>query len=453
MGVQLLRDSMQIEPRDFPNVSPSRFNVCRRGNGNSTPPLSLTFKIDGDEYFARLEDYASALGLNCEELRHKFGRLKNPSKELQSVFAERILEISYRFNIIKRQLSTYGICNWEECLYRALISVESKIKSSKVLGQKFGTLRGKKVTFINTGQHLIPVPTMKKLKKGFSLDGGRVVITKPVKMRLKPKINEYIFQSWSNEIGVLQTLKGLQDAGFFLPGILVPLEIFPEEKRAVFEEKDGDLKELMKAGLSAEWKSSIILQLAISLHFIHGTLGIVHRDLKSANILYTISNGMIEVFFIDWGLSRKRGTTWEAVVGAFGHIPPEYFDGTSRVQTIDNEEWEAWTFGLLLWEISEGTMPDFYWAQTSHTVVEFFSKFNNFISQPEESENSIRGISRRLMRSTVQGRWTVLDACNKIIELFANSPKRNRSERPAAVTKPEVKKVRSAPRFYDLNNP
>lgn len=451
MGVQLLRDFMQVEPTEFLNISASRINVYPRGNCQ-VPPYALSFIFDGCEYFARLEDYTSALGLTTEELKRQCYRYNNPSKKLYEIFVTRINLIASRLNLIKVVLSSYHIPHWENRLYRSLISLkDTEAKFSKLKGLQFGMLRGENSVYLNTGIHLRVDPTMKIPKKGIGKDGEKVVIVKPTKIRSKPKLTDYILQSWQNEVGILQIYKTLQSRGVHLPGILVPRDIFPEKKRVVFDHLDGDLQVLMKGELSNEWKSSIVYQLATALSFLHGNLNIVHRDLKKANILYTVSNGMIEIFLIDWGLSRRTKITNESVVGALGHIPPEYFDGTSSEQKIDNYSWEAWTFGLLLWEIVEGTPPDFYHAQRPDKVSEFHTKVNAFWQNPEGNVYSIKGIARRLMRSIFQDRWTVLKACDKIFELFSCSPKRIRAEQ--IVSKFEHKRPRSAPMLYDVNNP
>ena len=101
-------------------------------------------------------------------------------------------------------------------------------------------------------------------------------------------------------------------------------------------------------------------QIAAALDHAHRR-GIIHRDLKSANVALS-PDGTVKV--LDFGLSRRLVTADGAtqsptailanasVAGTLTHIAPEVLRGEAVDQRVD-----LWALGVILYELSSGTLP------------------------------------------------------------------------------------------------
>jgi len=97
---------------------------------------------------------------------------------------------------------------------------------------------------------------------------------------------------------------------------------------------------------------AIAIQAASGLAAAHAH-GIVHRDIKSANIML-FSDGRAQI--VDFGLARssRRAEITEtgAVVGTVGYMSPEQAQGKPLGQTTD-----IWSLAVVLYEMIAGRMP------------------------------------------------------------------------------------------------
>ena len=115
-------------------------------------------------------------------------------------------------------------------------------------------------------------------------------------------------------------------------------------------------------GLPAESVLRFGVQIASALARAHDK-GIVHRDLKSANILIT-SEGLVKV--LDFGIAKRIGsgisqaTTWtfgsheeqSTVSGTLPNMAPEVLRGEGADYRSD-----LWSLGVVLYEAAAGNMP------------------------------------------------------------------------------------------------
>jgi serine/threonine protein kinase/tetratricopeptide (TPR) repeat protein len=121
-------------------------------------------------------------------------------------------------------------------------------------------------------------------------------------------------------------------------------------------------EEIRSTGMALDQVERYGIQLAEALSHAHSR-GIIHRDLKSANVMITPS-GLLKV--LDFGISRRmdqsagEGTTrfdksWESqhtFTGTLPYVAPEVFKGQEA-----DERGDIWSLGVLLYEMVAGRRP------------------------------------------------------------------------------------------------
>ena len=111
-------------------------------------------------------------------------------------------------------------------------------------------------------------------------------------------------------------------------------------------------RETFLSGLTIAYCTDIASQIASGLQAAHEK-GIVHRDIKSANIMIT-DKGQVKI--MDFGLARFRGesdlTKAGTTLGTVGYMSPEQ----TRGETVDQRA-DIWSLGVVLYEILTGKMP------------------------------------------------------------------------------------------------
>jgi tetratricopeptide (TPR) repeat protein len=137
-----------------------------------------------------------------------------------------------------------------------------------------------------------------------------------------------------------------------LPCSFLTMELLPGVTLADHIQRDGPLP-----FAQAE---SVALQLCTALQAIHDA-GVIHRDLKSRNIMLVPRNGEPHAVVMDLGLARE----WEpsdtgdsgitktgAVMGTPEYMAPEQFQGPSVTPAAD-----IYALGVVLYELATGIRP------------------------------------------------------------------------------------------------
>lgn len=150
---------------------------------------------------------------------------------------------------------------------------------------------------------------------------------------------------------------------------------------------------------------TILSDLASALQFIH-TAGLVHNDIKPANIIYHNTRGAI---LIDFGLG---GPATETVHGGTPwYLPPEYLTRLRRGPPSD-----VFALGVtLLWVLRKCELPEQLelWqirdvhqgrseagARARHTMRSWLEKVEEVRTTLSESQESIENVVRRMLRKT-----------------------------------------------------
>ncbi|KAG6014578.1 hypothetical protein E4U43_006393 [Claviceps pusilla] len=119
----------------------------------------------------------------------------------------------------------------------------------------------------------------------------------------------------------------------------------------------GSVATLMRptapGGLQEKWIIPIVREVAEALRWVHGQ-GIIHRDIKCANVLVTeVGN----VQLCDFGVSGVIETKFDkrtTCIGTPHWMAPELFDQS----TLYGTEVDIWAFGALVYEVASGLPPN-----------------------------------------------------------------------------------------------
>jgi serine/threonine protein kinase/Tfp pilus assembly protein PilF len=111
-------------------------------------------------------------------------------------------------------------------------------------------------------------------------------------------------------------------------------------------------KKIESGPLELDQALRIATQVAEGLQIAHKK-GVVHRDIKSANIMVTEDN---QAKIMDFGLARMTGTTLltqeGAAMGTIAYMSPEQ----ARGKEVDHRT-DIWSFGVMLYEMLTGELP------------------------------------------------------------------------------------------------
>jgi tRNA A-37 threonylcarbamoyl transferase component Bud32 len=119
----------------------------------------------------------------------------------------------------------------------------------------------------------------------------------------------------------------------------------------------GSVATLMKptapGGLQEKWIIPILREVAVAIHWVHKQ-GIIHRDIKCANVLITEVGG---VQLCDFGVAGMVETKFDkrsTFIGTLHWMAPELFDQNAQYGT----EVDIWAFGSMVYEIASGLPPN-----------------------------------------------------------------------------------------------
>ncbi len=168
-----------------------------------------------------------------------------------------------------------------------------------------------------------------------------------------------------------------------------PAEPGDGEMFIVMEYIDGlELREIIAAngGMPSETVCDYASQIAAGLQAAHEK-GIVHRDIKSADIMVT---GKDQLKIMDFGLAKVRGsallTRVGTTVGMAAYMSPEQ----ARSKEVDQRS-DIWSFGVVLYELLTGKLP----FPGDYEQAVMYSILNEEPEQPEEAPANLQQVLRK----------------------------------------------------------
>ncbi len=190
-------------------------------------------------------------------------------------------------------------------------------------------------------------------------EGGMGVVYLAEDIRLKRKVAiKFLPRQISANIDERQRFEIEAQAAAALnhPNIahIYAIEESEDEMFIVMEYIDGiEIKDKIKSGpISTEEAISIATQIAEGLDAAHRN-GIIHRDIKSSNIMIT-KDGKVKI--MDFGLAKIKGgtelTKIGATIGTATYMSPEQAKGETVEHLTD-----IWSLGVVIYEMLAGKLP------------------------------------------------------------------------------------------------
>lgn len=203
-------------------------------------------------------------------------------------------------------------------------------------------------------------------------DTGQLLAVKIIRLNKNPNIAEKQFYNLSQEISLLKSLRHVHIVRY----LQTEVEIDQRKVKILLEYiPGGSLRTILDkyGGLSQKVIKTYAYQIIKGLQYLH-IHQVMHRDLKSANILIT-DDAIVKL--IDFGCSKRinDGEISMSLIGSPYWMAPEV-----ALQQGHSYSSDIWSFGCLLIEMCTGNPP---WSEYSNKAVEVIK----LISTPEKLPN------------------------------------------------------------------
>lgn len=197
-----------------------------------------------------------------------------------------------------------------------------------------------------------------RVYKAKSLKTNRLVAIKIIDIEESDTLNPKLADTYSDLLKEINALQLLSDSG--AKNINHVIEAVPVGHSMWMITEycaGGSVATLMRptapGGLQEKWIIPILREVAEAMYWVHGQ-GIIHRDLKCANVLITEVG---DVQLCDFGVAGVIETKFDkrtTFIGTPHWMAPELFDDSASYGT----EVDIWAFGAMVYEIASGLPPN-----------------------------------------------------------------------------------------------
>ena len=207
-------------------------------------------------------------------------------------------------------------------------------------------------------RELIGKGSFGRVYKASDLKTNRVVAVKIIDIEESDTLNPKLADTYSEFLKEINALKLLSEGGAKnINHVLDALPVGQSMWMVTEYCAGGSVATLMKptapGGLQEKWIIPILREVAEAIYWVHKA-GIIHRDIKCANVLITEAGG---VQLCDFGVSGVIETKFDkrsTFIGTPHWMAPELFDPSASYGV----EVDIWAFGSMVFEIASGLPPN-----------------------------------------------------------------------------------------------
>lgn len=238
-------------------------------------------------------------------------------------------------------------------------------------------------------------------------NGERVAIKKPlIEMRRSSEVGQAAPASldefakvWENEIAIMTLLGNHPNVCRFIGASLDTRH----DMFVVYEYlSGGSLQDVLRDPTSTFNRKEIAMGVAQALKHLHG-LGVIHRDVKSANVML---DGSGKAKLVDFGLAVFAGNESDltAETGTYRWMAPEVIRHDSYSYPVD-----VYSFGILLWELVARALP--YAGLTPVQAAFAVAKSNLRPQIPPETSTGLKALIGKCWHPNPTARPPFRDIC------------------------------------------